>query len=83
MKLFISFRNENACWGPAGCTPLTRENLQNMTYQMSFKYGSATKAVREIPVSGHIVDWFIDLSRFRFTNIIWYYHRYYSIYLDH
>ena len=37
-------------WGPAGMTPLTRENLMNATYQMSYKFGSATKVTREIPV---------------------------------
>lgn len=47
--LFLS-RNENACWGPAGMTPLTKENLINVTYQMSFKYGTATKATRDIPL---------------------------------
>jgi len=42
--------NENACWGPAKCTALTRENLMNLSYQMCHKYGSASKSVRELPV---------------------------------
>lgn len=32
--------NENACWGPSGLTPLTRENLIYATYQMCYEYGS-------------------------------------------
>lgn len=42
--------NENAVWGPKGGTALTKENLENFTYQMSYRYGSATKAVREVPI---------------------------------
>ena len=42
--------NENAVWGPKGCTALTKENLQEFTHQMSYRYGSATKAVREVPI---------------------------------
>ena len=45
-----ALRNENAVWGPKGRTALNRERLMNMTYQMSYKFGSATKATREIPV---------------------------------
>ncbi|KAL7521041.1 hypothetical protein ACHAWX_005735 [Stephanocyclus meneghinianus] len=42
--------NENAVWGPRGCTALTKENIANCTHQMCYKYGSATKAVREVPI---------------------------------
>lgn len=36
--------------GPKGGTALTGDKLKNAVYQMSFKYGTATKATREIPV---------------------------------
>ena len=42
--------NENAVWGPRGCTALTKENIANCTHQMCYKYGSATKSVREVPI---------------------------------
>lgn len=42
--------NENARWGPKGCNALTKANLENCTFQMCHKYGSATKAVREVPL---------------------------------
>jgi len=43
--------NENAVWKVDGpCTPLTREKLQLATYHQSFQYGTASKAVRSVPV---------------------------------
>ncbi|KAL7553376.1 hypothetical protein ACHAWF_016729 [Thalassiosira exigua] len=42
--------NENKIWGPAGATPLTKDNIKKCTYQMSFMYGTATKATREVPI---------------------------------
>lgn len=43
--------NENAVWKPhADATPLSREILQLITYHMAFQYGTATKAVRSLPV---------------------------------
>lgn len=43
--------NENAVWKPAdSCTPLTKEKLQLCTYHQSFQYGTATNAVRAVPV---------------------------------
>lgn len=43
--------NENAVYRPGGnCTPLTKEKLQLCTYFQSYQYGTATKAVRAVPV---------------------------------
>mmetsp|Transcript_13918 Transcript_13918/g.25407 ORF Transcript_13918/g.25407 Transcript_13918/m.25407 type:complete len:806 (-) Transcript_13918:62-2479(-) len=42
--------NENAVWGPRGGTALTKQNIEDCTNQMSYKYGTATKAVRDVPV---------------------------------
>lgn len=43
--------NENAVWKPdAHASPLSREILQMITYHMAFQYGTATKAVRSLPV---------------------------------
>jgi hypothetical protein len=46
--------NENFVWRPwsngSECTPLTKETIQDMTYAMSFQYGTASKAVRMVPV---------------------------------
>mmetsp|Transcript_15832 Transcript_15832/g.24306 ORF Transcript_15832/g.24306 Transcript_15832/m.24306 type:complete len:1247 (-) Transcript_15832:149-3889(-) len=35
---------------PSGATPLSREKLEQMTYDMAYSYGTATKAVRMVPV---------------------------------
>lgn len=54
--------NENAVWRPnSKCSPLTREELQICTYHQSYQYGTATKAVREVPV--------VKYSK-RFSNIV-------------
>ena len=45
--------NENLRFKPdtnPDATPLTRKTTQNIVYAMSFQYGTATKAVRQIPV---------------------------------
>jgi len=43
--------NENAVWKPnAVCTSLTKEMLEICTYHQSYQYGTATKAVRAVPV---------------------------------
>jgi len=45
--------NENAVWlpqPPPVSSPLTRETLELITYHMAFQYGTATKAVRSLPV---------------------------------
>eukprot|EP00560_Eucampia_antarctica_P000688 CAMPEP_0197840494 /NCGR_PEP_ID=MMETSP1437-20131217/45641_1 /TAXON_ID=49252 ORGANISM="Eucampia antarctica, Strain CCMP1452" /NCGR_SAMPLE_ID=MMETSP1437 /ASSEMBLY_ACC=CAM_ASM_001096 /LENGTH=214 /DNA_ID=CAMNT_0043450117 /DNA_START=692 /DNA_END=1336 /DNA_ORIENTATION=- len=44
--------NENSIWQPddGPSTLLTRDKLEEMVYHMSFQYGSATKAVRLIPI---------------------------------
>jgi len=43
--------NENAIWKASeNCTPLTKEMLQTCTYYQSYQYGTATKAVRGIPL---------------------------------
>ena len=43
--------NENAVWKPcSGTSPLTKDILQLITYHMTFQYGTATKAVRSVPV---------------------------------
>jgi hypothetical protein len=51
--------NENFVWRPwsngDNCTPLTKEAIQKMTYSMSFQYGTATKAVRMVPVVKYAV----------------------------
>jgi len=41
--------NENAIW-KKGPTPLTKDALQLCTYHQSYQYGTATKAVRSVPV---------------------------------
>eukprot|EP00593_Proboscia_inermis_P009976 CAMPEP_0171325968 /NCGR_PEP_ID=MMETSP0816-20121228/117145_1 /TAXON_ID=420281 /ORGANISM="Proboscia inermis, Strain CCAP1064/1" /LENGTH=225 /DNA_ID=CAMNT_0011825289 /DNA_START=1396 /DNA_END=2073 /DNA_ORIENTATION=+ len=40
--------NEN--FSPNGGTPLSSDVLQRITYHMTFQYGTATKAVRSVPV---------------------------------
>uniref|UniRef100_A0A7S4IPA8 Piwi domain-containing protein n=2 Tax=Odontella aurita TaxID=265563 RepID=A0A7S4IPA8_9STRA len=48
---FSVFPNENLCYRNSdGTTPLTKELLEDVTYQTSFQYGTATKAVRLVPV---------------------------------
>jgi len=45
--------NDNLTIKPLGSgsgTPLSKIELQKMTYHMSFQYGTATKAVRTVPV---------------------------------
>eukprot|EP00588_Corethron_pennatum_P003372 CAMPEP_0194288282 /NCGR_PEP_ID=MMETSP0169-20130528/36486_1 /TAXON_ID=218684 /ORGANISM="Corethron pennatum, Strain L29A3" /LENGTH=864 /DNA_ID=CAMNT_0039035237 /DNA_START=14 /DNA_END=2608 /DNA_ORIENTATION=+ len=47
--------NENVVWRPQGdCrldgSPLSKEKLQLCTFHMAFQYGTATKAVRDVPV---------------------------------
>jgi len=42
--------NENAEYGRPNTTPLTKDRLELATYQMSFQYSTATKAVRAVPV---------------------------------
>lgn len=42
--------NENAEIGVDGASPLSKEKLECATYQMSFQYSTATKAVRAVPV---------------------------------
>jgi len=47
--------NENVVWRPQGefsskGSPLTKEKLQLCTFHMAFQYGTATKAVRDVPV---------------------------------
>jgi hypothetical protein len=43
--------NENFVWKKTeASTQLTKEALQQITYAMSFQYGTATKAVRMVPV---------------------------------
>lgn len=49
--------NENLRYRPDGnptvATALTKEKLQKLVYLMSFQYGTATKAVRRVPVVGY------------------------------
>eukprot|EP00548_Thalassiothrix_antarctica_P021134 CAMPEP_0194179776 /NCGR_PEP_ID=MMETSP0154-20130528/13179_1 /TAXON_ID=1049557 /ORGANISM="Thalassiothrix antarctica, Strain L6-D1" /LENGTH=790 /DNA_ID=CAMNT_0038895255 /DNA_START=366 /DNA_END=2738 /DNA_ORIENTATION=+ len=47
--------NENYVWKPekedsSRVTQLTKQKLQQITYSMTFQYGTATKAVRMVPV---------------------------------
>jgi eukaryotic translation initiation factor 2C len=45
--------NENVVWRPSAeneVTPLTKDELQLITYHMSYQYATATKAVRMVPV---------------------------------
>jgi len=49
--LYKTLLNENVIFrGGEGSTPLTAETLKLVTYHMSFQYGTATKAVRLVPV---------------------------------
>jgi hypothetical protein len=43
--------NENFVWRKnEDSTPLTKEMLQQCTYCMAFQYGTASKAIRHVPV---------------------------------
>ena len=48
-RRIIQILNENIVAVPGG-SQLTPDNFQKMTYWMSFLYGTATKAVRLVPV---------------------------------
>uniref|UniRef100_A0A7S1ZRN1 Piwi domain-containing protein n=1 Tax=Trieres chinensis TaxID=1514140 RepID=A0A7S1ZRN1_TRICV len=49
--VYTCLMNENLRYSNAsGATPLTKDKLEIATYHMSFQYGTATKAVRSIPV---------------------------------
>ena len=48
-RRIIQILNENIV-AVDGCSQLTPDNFQKMTYWMNFMYGTATKAVRLVPV---------------------------------
>lgn len=61
--------NENAVFKPSNhnATPLTKSTLELLTYQMSFQYSTASKAVRVVPV--------VNYSS-RLANMVMHYYAY-------